>query len=305
MAIQESQLRNVAQDLMILASTYLPDEVVQALEKARDNETQPVARAQLDAILENIKIAKADTIGLCQDSGLPLFFMKLGTKVTLEGDPTRALWDAVENATRNIPLRQNCIHPLTFENSGTNTGWMIPSIHWDILAGEDYLEILCAPKGFGSEIRTTTAWVLSSEDTVAAAKRAVLDVVEDTMGEPCPPVIIGVGIGGTYDLAALNAKRSLFRTPFGTDHPDPQVAELEREIKDAVNATKLGPMGFGGDTYAMAVNIEIAGSHTSIVPITVTYQCWADRYASARIYQDGRVVFLSHKDGAEYCGERG
>lgn len=304
MAIQESDLCKVAQNLMTLASTYLPDEVVRALREARDREKKAVAKAQLDAILQNISLAKKKRVGICQDSGLPLFFLKLGTNIQLEGDPNRALCQAAENATREIPLRQNCIHPLTLKNSGTNTGWMIPSIHWDLVAGGDYLEVLCVPKGFGSEIRTTTVWVLSSEDTVAATKRAVLDVVQDTMGEACPPVIIGVGVGGTYDLSALNAKRSLFRSPLGKNHPDPIVANLEREIKEAVNKTGLGPMGFGGETYALAVNIELAGSHTSIVPITVTYQCWADRFASARLYNDGRVEYLSHRDGARYCTGR-
>jgi fumarate hydratase subunit alpha len=130
--------------------------------------------------------------------------------------------------------------------------------------------------------------------------RAVLDVVEDTMGEACPPVIISIGIGGTSDVSTYNAKKGLFRTPFGASHPDPLIAQMEREILSSVNNTKLGPMGFGGNNYALALNIEIAGTHTSIVPITVTFQCWADRYASARIYNDGRVEYISHPDALEY-----
>jgi fumarate hydratase subunit alpha len=199
-----------------------------------------------------------------------------------------------------IPLRQNCIHPVTFQNLGNNTGWGIPAVHWEIIGGNDYMDITVATKGFGSEIHTATAWILTSEDIQKAAMRAVLDVVEDTMGEACPPVVISVGIGGTSDISTFNAKKGLFRTPFGADHSDPMIAKLERKILTAVNNTKLGPMGFGGNNYALALNIEIAGTHTSIVPITVTFQCWADRYASARIYNDGRVEYISHKDALEY-----
>lgn len=300
MAIGEQLLQEVSLNLLRLASVYLPDEVVEALKKALDNETDPMARKQLEAILTNIDLSKEKRAAICQDTGLPLFFINLGIKVQLEGDPTKAFWEAVKKATPMVPLRQNCIHPITFQNLGNNTGWGIPAIHWEIVSGSDYMDITAATKGFGSEIHTATAWILTSENIQKAAMRAVLDVVEDTMGEACPPVVISVGIGGTSDVSTYNAKKGLFRMPFGADHPDPMVAELERKILTAVNNTKLGPMGFGGNNYALALNIEIAGTHTSIVPITVTFQCWADRYASARIYNDGKVEYISHKDALEY-----
>lgn len=300
MAITEKLIYEVSVNLLKLASMYLPDEVVGALERALDGETAPAARTQLQAILKNIEIAKNDKVAICQDTGLPIFLNKLGTRVTLEGDPVRAFWDAAAEATKAVPMRQNVIHPITFQNLGTNTGWEVPVVHWELLPDSDFLEITCATKGFGSEIRTATAWVLTSEDIEKAAMRAVLDVVEDSMGEPCPPVIISLGIGGTSDLSTYNAKKGLFRVPFGADHPDPAIAKLEQAMLRAVNATKLGPMGYGGNNYCLAVNIEVAGSHTSIVPITVTFQCWADRYSAARIYNDGRVEYQTHKDALEY-----
>ncbi|MDD5016971.1 MAG: fumarate hydratase [Eubacteriales bacterium] len=300
MAISEQLLKEVSLNLLKLASMYLPDEVVEALKKARDNETEPIAIKQLDAILINIGLSKDKKVAICQDTGLPLFFINLGTGVRLDGDPIRAFWDAAKIATKEVPLRQNCIHPITFKNLGTNTGWGIPAVHWEIVPESDYMDITAATKGFGSEIHTATAWVLTSEDIRKAAMRAVLDVVEDTMGEACPPVIVSLGIGGTSDVSTYNAKKGLFRVPFGADHPDPMIAEMEREMLQAVNKTSLGPMGFGGNNYALALNIEIAGTHTSIVPITVTFQCWADRYASARIYNDGRVEYISHPDALAY-----
>jgi fumarate hydratase subunit alpha len=296
LAIGEKTLEAVSLNLLKLASTYLPDEVVGALRKAYETEEKPIAKKQFEAILTNIRLAKEKKIPICQDTGLPLFFLKLGTSVKIEGNPENAVTAAVRKATIQVPLRQNCIHPITFQNLGDNTGWGIPAMHWDIIPDSDCLDIMVATKGFGSEIHTATAWVLSSENTRDATIRAVLDIVEDTMGEACPPVIIGVGVGGTSDISTYNAKKSLFRTPFGADHHDPMIAALEKDILKAVNDMKLGPMGFGGNNYALAANIEIAGTHTSIVPITVTFQCWADRYASARIYDDGRVEYVSHPD---------
>lgn len=300
MAITEQLLQEVSLNLLRLASVYLPDEVVETLKKALDNETDPIAKKQLEAILINIDLAKEKKTAICQDTGLPLFFVTLGIRAHLEGDPIKAFREAVKEATLMVPLRQNCIHPVTFQNSGNNTGWGIPAVHWEIISGSDCMDITVATKGFGSEIHTATAWVLTSENIKKATLRAVLDVVEDTMGEACPPVIISIGIGGTSDVSTFNAKKGLFRIPFGADHPDPMIAEMEKEILIAVNNTKLGPMGFGGNTYALALNIEIAGTHTSIVPITVTFQCWADRYASARIYNNGKVEYISHKNAVEY-----
>ena len=301
MAINEGLLQEVSVNLLKLASVYLPDEVVTALKKAYESETGAIAKKQLEAILANIELAKSKKTAICQDTGIPIFFINIGTKVQLKGNPVNAFWEAVKIATEKVPLRQNVIHPVTFQNLGTNTGWSIPALHWDIVPDSDYMDITVATKGIGSEIRTATAWVLTSENIRKAAMRAVLDIVEDTMGEACPPVLIGIGIGGTSDLSTYNAKKGLFRIPFGADHPDPLIAEMEQEILSAVNNTKLGPMGFGGNSYALALNIEIAGTHTSSVPITVTLQCWADRYASARIYNDGKVEYISHANAIEYC----
>jgi len=158
---------------------------------------------------------------------------------------------------------------------------------------------MAVPKGFGSEMRATISWVLTSEDIGRGAVKAVLDVVEDAMGEPCPPVIIGVGIGGFADSSMAMAKKALFRTPMGTKNADPVVAALETEIFEAVNAMGLGPMGFGGKTYALAVHAEIAGSHTAVVPVSVIFQCWACRYSKARIYNDGRVEYITHPEGGK------
>jgi len=294
-AIGEQLIQATAENLIAFASIDLPNDVKRALKNAYEKEEDPVAKSQLEAIFENIEIAHRKRVGLCQDTGVPLFYLKLGLNCQITGDPERALTRAVAKATAEVPLRQNVIHPLTKKNSGTNTGWGIPYCHWEVIPEQDYLEITAIPKGFGSEMRAAQCWVLTSEDVDRAVVKAVLDVVEDAMGEPCPPVIIGVGIGGFADSSMANAKKALFRIPIASRNSDPDVAALEEELHQAVNSLGLGPIGLGGRTYCLGVHIEISGSHTAVIPISIIYQCWACRYSTARIYNDGKVVYLTHE----------
>lgn len=295
--ISEQLIEDTVFQLMKKASIELPEDVCRALQEGYAREESSVAKGQLEAITKNIQIARAKQVGLCQDTGVPIIYADLGLNCKVEGDPALAMTRAIARATIEVPLRQNVINPLTKENSGTNTGWGIPYVHWDVVSGADYLELMAVPKGFGSEMRASQCWVLTSEDVGRAAVKSVLDVVEDAMGEPCPPVIIGVGIGGFADSSMSLAKKALFRSPLGTRNADPLVAAIESEIYEAVNETGLGPMGFGGKTYALGVHAEISGSHTAVVPVSVIFQCWACRYSKARIYNDGRVEFITHPEG--------
>jgi fumarate hydratase subunit alpha len=270
-----------------------------ALADAYKHEDNQIAQNQLKTILENINLARSKGLSICQDTGVPMFFASLGLKCKIDGNPERPIVEAVKLATERVPLRQNVINPLTKKNSGTNTGWGIPHIHWEIDPEADYLELTAVPKGFGSEMRAVQIWALTSEDIDRVAVKTVLDVVESAMGEPCPPVIIGLGIGGFADTSMYLAKRALFRSPIGKHSNEKEVAALEREILNAVNQLGLGPMGFGGKTYALAVNVEISGSHTAVVPVSVIFQCWACRYSTAKIYDNGEVVFTTHPQGAK------
>jgi fumarate hydratase subunit alpha len=296
-AISERLLEDTVIELMRRAAISLPADMLNALEATYAREESATAKGQVLAILNNCKVANQKQISLCQDTGMPMVFADVGLKCQLEGDPRAAITRAIEKATKDVPLRENVINPLTKANSGTNTGWGIPYIYWDLAPRLDYVDVMAVPKGFGSEIRATQCWVLTSEDIAKATVKAVLDVVEDAMGEPCPPIILGLGIGGFADSSMAMARKAMFRTPVGTRNPDPVVADLEGKVLEAVNALKLGPMGFGGSTYALAVHAEINGSHTAIVPISVMFQCWANRYSKARIYNDGRVQYLTHPQG--------
>ena len=296
MAITEKVFEDVVLELTRRAAIDLPAPVLCKLKECADKETNLIAQKQFSTIFDNCKVAQEQRVCICQDNGLMMMFLKFGQKAVLDGDFEAAAKRAIAFATKDIPLRENSIHPLSKENSGDNVGPNLPTMYWTPMPDADYLEVTVVPKGNGPEIRNTHVWVLTSDDIGRATVRTVLDAVSDMMGEPCPPIIIGVALGGHFDSNAVLAKRALFREPIGAPSSDPLAAELEKEILAAVNALGLGPMGFGGDTYALACHIEISGAHTAIVPITVAVECWCHRYSTARLYNDGKIEFLTHPD---------
>ncbi len=278
------------------AATRIPQDVRAALQKAYDNESVETGKAQLKAILGNADAARKNNMNICQDTGIPLFFVKWGLKSGLLFDIREPLIKATKKATIEVPLRHNVINPLTKENSGTNTGWGIPYIYYDLIPESDYIEITAVPKGFGSEAKSSLVFIVTSESMSDAITRCVVDNTLMSQGENCPPTIVGLGIGGTGDIALHLAKRALFRSPLGSPNSDPVVAELEQRVLKTLNATGLGPMGVGGDTTSLAVHAEICGTHTAVSPLGITYQCWAARYSTARIYPDGKVIYVTHPE---------
>jgi len=200
-----------------------------------------------------------------------------------------AIRRGVERATREHPLRSSVCHALTRKNPQTNTGEGIPVVDLGFLLEGDHLEIRMMPKGSGSE-NMSFLKMLTPAAGLNGVKRFILACVVEAGGNPCPPTVVGVGLGGTADLCMRLAKEATFR-PIGTPHPDPEVAALERELLAAINQTGIGPMGLGGDTTALAVQVEIAHTHITQNPVAVNIQCWRGERASARILADGRVEY--------------
>ena len=285
---------NTAFELLRNAATRLPQDIKTALEKAYEKEKNETAKAQLKTILKNIDVAEKYSMNICQDTGIPLFFVKWGLKSGLTINIRDSLQAATKKATSDVPLRHNVINPLTKENKGTNVGWGIPYIYYDMMPDCDYLEITAMPKGIGSEAKSSLVFIATSESMEDAITKCVIDNTLLALGENCPPTIVGLGIGGTGDIAMHLAKKALLRTPLGYPNPDPIVAALERRILKTLNNTGLGPMALGGEITSLAVHAEICGSHTAVSPLGITYQCWAARYSTARIYPDGKVVYLTH-----------
>ena len=268
--------------LIRLASTKLPADIGWALEAAAGWETGEIAYSQLGAIMENAK--KAEFLGrpMCQDTGLPIFYVSGKFDSSVKGEIERA----VKRATAELPLRPNLVDPITRENTGDNTGFSSPFIHFDPTE-DDFLQISVLPKGAGSENMTRLA-MLNPADGIEGIKRFVIDSVLDAGGRPCPPSIVGIGIGGTSDVCVSMAKEALL-LPLSARNPDKGIAALEDELFMKLNESGLGPMGLGGQTTVLGVRIKKAGCHTASLPVAVNIGCWATRRATVRIYNDGRA----------------
>ncbi len=259
-------------DLLVQSETQLPDEVVAALTDAQRNETKPIAKAQIETILQNIKLASEQSVPICQDTGILIFFVEIGRECALDFDINDAIRTGVTKATETIPLRPNAVHPVTREPSG-NVGIGLPDITIDVVKG-DHIKITVLPKGAGSENVSRLAMLNPSE--VSDIRRFILETVAEAGGKPCPPTIVGVGIGGSFDKAARLAKRALLRDVYDMD-------DFERKLLGEINSLGIGTMGLGGDVTALAVHIEYAHCHTASLPVAVNIQCWANRRASVEL----------------------
>jgi fumarate hydratase subunit alpha len=268
----EDTICNLYHDAVI----NLPADVKSALEDAYKNEDSDLGLLNLKAILDNIDAAEEMGVPLCQDTGLPIIFVKLGN-INVE-NLYQGIRNGVEKATKEVPLRPNVVHPFTRKNTGTNTGQGIPQIDIELI-DEDYLELTIFPKGFGSENNNALKMALPGEG-VEGVKEFVVETVVKAQGKPCPPVIVGVGIGGSSDMAMKMAKKALLGK-VGDRNPDEEVAKMETEILEQINQSGIGPMGLGGKTTALDVKILTADTHTAGLPIGVCIQCWAGRHSSA------------------------
>jgi fumarate hydratase subunit alpha len=253
------------------AEIRLPPDVVAAIREAARNETSDIARQELGHILENIALAERLGIPICQDTGVPVVYLTVPPAVPVSTDLLEAVAEGVRKATREIPLRPNAVLPLERINSGDNTGPGMPAVH--IRPGKR-LEITVLPKGAGAENMSRLAMLLPTEQD--QIPRFVAETMLIAGGRPCPPVVLGVGIGGTFDGVAALAKEALLE-PIDTMDP------FEQELCDAVNALGIGPMGLGGKTTALAVKVKTASCHTASLPVAVNVQCWAARRATREV----------------------
>jgi len=285
--ISETTISSTVVELLRLASFQLPFDVKEALKKAFDNENEMVPKMQLKAILDNIALAETRRTPLCQDTGIPLFFVTIGDLET--SDVQAAICQGVVEATKTVPLRPNAVHPLSRKNSGNNIGEHMPYVHFRF-SKKKYVELTVMPKGAGSENMNVLA-MLSPSQGIKGIKEFVLSAVVRAGGYPCPPTILGIGIGGSSDIAMELSKEALLRS-LNSRSQDAEVAELERELFEAINGLGIGPMGLGGKTTALGVNIEYAYCHTASLPVALSFQCWAARRATARMYADGRVEYV-------------
>ncbi|MDO5824243.1 fumarate hydratase [Methanobrevibacter sp.] len=279
--ITEDVIKDAVYELYKKAAIVLGNDVKKALENALKSEEHELAKLNIEAILKNTELAEEKQIPMCQDTGLPVVFVKLGN-VEVE-NLRKGIEEGIKKATEEIPIRPNIVDPLTRENTKINIGDYIPPIDIELI-DEDYLEITILPKGFGSENNNALKMALPAEG-IDGIKEFVVESVLKAKGKPCPPTVIGVGIGGTSDLCLKLGKKALLGK-VGERNPDPKIAELEEEILTEINNSGIGPMGLGGKTTCLDVKILKAHTHTAGLPIGVCVQCWADRHATTRIHDN-------------------
>ncbi|MFA6364398.1 fumarate hydratase [Methanoregula sp.] len=249
----------------------LPPDVKRAIEKARAGEKSSVARGEYGNIAQNILAAERLRVPLCQDTGVPVVYLTLPPSVPYSQALFDAVADGIRRATQEIPLRPNVVDPLTRHNSGDNTGVGMPAIH--VRPGEKFT-VTVLPKGAGAENVSRVVMLLPSQ--TGKIKEIVVETMLIAGGRPCPPVVLGVGIGGTFDGVTALAKEALLQ-------PIDQMTEFEQQLCDAVNTLGIGPMGLGGSTTALAVKVKTAACHTASLPVAVNVQCWANRHATVEV----------------------
>jgi len=266
------------------AECRLPPDVHAALRHALDIETEEMPRSQLLVILSNVDKASERSVPICQDTGLPVFFVHGRCDERI----VEAIRKGVARATEEIPLRPNTVDPVSRENLGSNLGAGMPPMHLDPV-DQDHLDIAVLPKGAGSE-NWSALRMLNPSEGMEGVRRFIIECVVKAGSRPCPPVIVGVGIGGTADMACVLAKKALLRK-LSSHSDDAILADLESQLLLQINSLGLGPMGLGGSTTCLGVLVEKSHCHTASLPVAVSLNCWAARKAFARIYPDGRVRF--------------
>ncbi len=268
--------------LIVDTSCRLPEDVVQGLRRLRGEEESPLARTILDQLLDNAAIAAADCTPTCQDTGVAVFFADIGEEIRVAPPGLEAaLQEATRRGYREGGLRMSMVaDPLRRTNTGDNT----PAVIHTRLVPGDALEIAFCPKGGGCE-NMSRLEMLTPGDGREGVESFILDTVRKSGGKPCPPVILGVGIGGTFESSALLAKRTLLRA-VGDRNPDPGYAEMERVLLDRINGLGIGPMGLGGRSTALDVFIDAAPCHIASLPVAVNIQCHAARHGRIRLTAD-------------------
>jgi len=279
--MREINVKVITEKVRVLcmeANTDLGEDVLQAFDRAIEKEESPLGIEILKELKENARIAKEERVAMCQDTGFAVIFLELGQEVHLVGGGLReAIYEGVRQGYRDGFLRKSICHPFTRANTGDNTPAII---HTEIVPGEE-VKITVAPKGGGSENMSRVV-MLTPSDGVEGIKRFVVQRVKESGSNPCPPTIVGVGIGGTFEQAALLGKKSLLRL-LGSKNPDPELDKLESEILNEINQLGIGPQGLGGRTTSLAVHILMMPCHIASFPLAVNIQCHAQRHKEAVI----------------------
>jgi len=271
--IHLSQITAAVRDLAVSANTHLGQDVLEAFERAIDQEVSPTGKDILAKLIENAHIAREEGIPICQDTGFAVVFVELGQEVHLVGgDLKEAIHEGVRQGYQEGYLRKSICHPFTRKNTADNTPAII---HLEMVPG-DGLHLIVAPKGGGSE-NMSRVTMLTPAVGIQGVKDFVVQRVKESGANPCPPTIVGVGVGGTFEMAAMLAKKALLR-PLSSKNPDPELSTLEQELLEEINGLGIGPQGLGGRITSLAVHVNMMPCHIASLPVAVNIQCHAARH---------------------------
>ncbi|MEM4347314.1 MAG: fumarate hydratase [Candidatus Altiarchaeota archaeon] len=286
--MKKTKLVNEIFELIKRVETSLPRDVEKKLREAYKRETNELARIQLGEILKNVKFARKNSLPICQDTGLLTFYVRLGdeTKIT---EIERAIKSAIVIATKKIPLRENLVDAINRKPRNSNLGNKQPEINFEFIPNKREIEISLIAKGAGSE-NMNSYKNLSPNETTEGIKKFILEKVKEKSKNSCPPIILGVGIGGSSEQAMKLAKIALLRK-LDEKNKNREIAKLEEEILNEINKLGIGTMGLGGDITCLKVAIETADTHIASLPIAISFGCWAMRRANVRISSNGKVKF--------------
>lgn len=278
------------------AATIVPEDAREALVASQAMEKSALARNQIRSMLTNIAAQEKSSASACADTGFPLFYVRIGDAVRIEGGLStlqQGAERAVRQATREDKICATMVHPLTRANPGDNVGPFFPSVEIRPVPSLEGLEIIAVPKGGGSETFGALFRMLTAADGQGGILRFALDSITQAAyaGKACPPNIIGIGVGGTADLCMRLAKEAAVLRPVGSRHPDPDIAQLEQDILEAANSLGIGPMGTGGVTTVLDVHVECALTFGAALPVAFNAQCALARRGVARLFADGRLDF--------------
>lgn len=273
--IEVNEIIDAVRELCIKANCVLNDDVYNALEAAKNTEKSPIGKEILCQLIDNADIAKNENVPICQDTGMAIVFVELGQEVHIKGGLlTDAINEGVRRGYRDGYLRKSVVSdPFIRENTKDNTPAII---HYDIVEG-DKIKIIVAPKGFGSE-NMSKIYMLKPSAGIEGAKDAIVQAVDEAGPNPCPPMVVGVGVGGNFEMAALLAKKALLR-PIGSHSDKPHLREMEEELLQRMNSLGIGPQGLGGVTTVLGVNVESFPTHIAGMPIAVNISCHVTRHA--------------------------
>jgi fumarate hydratase subunit alpha len=277
--IEAGAVTEAVRDLCIEANTRLPEDHLAALQRALDEEESALGREVLERLLENAKVARERCVAFCQDTGYAVFFVELGSEVRIPGGELgEAIDEGVRRGYEEGFLRKSIVRgPIDRTNTGDNTPAIV---YYDVVPG-DKLKLTMLVKGAGCD-NMSALKMLTPAEGLPAMKRFVVETVERAGPNASPPLTVGVGIGGPFEKAALLAKKALTR-PSGEPNPDPKIAQIEEELLDAINATGIGPAGYGGRVTALAVHVESFPTHIAALPIAVNLDCHSHRTSSVEL----------------------